>query len=64
MRFMMLAKADKDYEAGQPPDPKLVAVIGQHGEELIRKGVMLEMEIRQLFDPSDRPQEEGARDVR
>ena len=43
MRFMMLVKAGKDYEAGQPPDPKLSERIGQLGEELGRKGVLLEM---------------------
>jgi hypothetical protein len=29
MRFMMLVKADKSYEAGKPPDPKLMAAIGK-----------------------------------
>ena len=43
MRFMMIVKADKDYEAGRPPDPRLSAAIGQLGEELGRKGVLVEM---------------------
>ena len=29
MRFIMMIKANKDYEAGVPPDPKLLAAIGQ-----------------------------------
>ena len=28
MRFMMMVKADSNYEAGRPPDAKLVAVMG------------------------------------
>ena len=28
MRFMMIVKADQNYEAGAPPDPKLMAAIG------------------------------------
>jgi hypothetical protein len=43
MRFMMLVKAGKDYEAGQPPDATLSERIGQLGEELVRRGVMVEM---------------------
>ena len=42
MRFMMMVKADDNYEAGRPPDPKLMAVIGQHTEEMLKSGVVLE----------------------
>lgn len=42
MKFMMIAKADKDYEAGKPPNPELLAVVGKHAEEQIKAGVLLE----------------------
>jgi hypothetical protein len=42
MRFMMMVKGDDNYEAGRPPDPKLMEVIGQHTEEMVKKGVVLE----------------------
>ena len=43
MRFMMLVKADQNYEAGAPPTPELMAAIGKLGEEMFRTGVMTEM---------------------
>jgi len=42
MRFMMMMKGDKDYEAGAPPDERLMAAIGKLTEEMTRAGVMLE----------------------
>jgi PhnB protein len=37
MRFMMMMKADKNSEAGLPPDPKLMAEAhGSHGQ--VRRG--------------------------
>ena len=42
MRFMMMVKADSNYEAGRPPDAKLMAVIGQHTEEMMKAGVVVE----------------------
>jgi hypothetical protein len=33
MRFMMITKADKNHEAGAPPDPRLMAAIGKLTEE-------------------------------
>ena len=42
MRFMMLVKADKNYEAGAPPSPELMAAIGKLTEEGTRAGVVLE----------------------
>jgi hypothetical protein len=42
MRFMMMVKADDNYEAGRPPDPKLMEAIGQHTEEMVKKGIVLE----------------------
>jgi hypothetical protein len=42
MKFMMMVKADKDYEAGIPPSPTLMAAIGQLTEEMTKAGVVLE----------------------
>jgi hypothetical protein len=42
MRFMMITKADKNHEAGAPPDPRLMAAIGKLTEEGIKSGVVLE----------------------
>jgi hypothetical protein len=43
LRFMMLVKADRSYEAGTPPSPELMAAVGKLGEEMFRTGVMIEM---------------------
>ena len=42
MRYMMMVKADQDYEAGSPPKPELMAAIGKLSEEMARAGVLLE----------------------
>lgn len=42
MRFLMMVKADKDYEAGKPPAPELMAAIGTLSAEMARAGVLLE----------------------
>ena len=42
MKFMMMVKADKDYEAGIPPSPALMAAVGQITEEMTKAGVVLE----------------------
>ena len=44
MRFIMMIKANKDYEAGVPPDPQLLAAIGQYTGEMIKAGVVLATE--------------------
>lgn len=41
MRFMMIVKANADYEAGKPPNPELMAEVARLGEEQMRKGVLL-----------------------
>jgi hypothetical protein len=41
MRFMILIKANKDTEAGVPPDEKLLTEMGKFNEELVKAGVML-----------------------
>jgi len=43
MRFMMIVKGDKNYEAGAPPKPELLAAIGKLSEEMIKAGVLLDM---------------------
>jgi hypothetical protein len=43
MRFMMMVKANAQSEAGVPPSQALMAAIGKHTEEMIRKGVVLEV---------------------
>jgi hypothetical protein len=40
MRFMMLIKANKDFEAGIPPNPKLMAAMGEFAQEMTRNGVL------------------------
>jgi hypothetical protein len=42
MKFMMMVKADKNHEAGAPPDPRLMAAVGKHAEEAARRGVLVE----------------------
>ena len=42
MRFMMMVKADKNYEAGAPPDPKLMAAMDEYTEKMIKAGVVLQ----------------------
>jgi hypothetical protein len=42
MRFMMMVKADNDYEAGLPPKPELLAAIGQLTHDMVNAGVVLE----------------------
>ena len=44
MRFMMLAKADPDSEAGVPPDAALLGEMGRYNEELVKAGVLLAAE--------------------
>jgi hypothetical protein len=42
MRFMMLVKANKDYEAGLWPDEKLLSEMANWSEELVKAGARLE----------------------
>jgi hypothetical protein len=42
MRFMMLVKATKDFEAGVWPDEKLLAEMAKWTEELVKAGARLE----------------------
>ncbi len=44
MRFMMMVKADKNFEAGVPPSPELMARMGKFFEEMAQAGVLLAAE--------------------
>jgi hypothetical protein len=39
---MMMVKADKQYENGAPPDPRLITAVARHAEEMTKAGVLLE----------------------
>jgi hypothetical protein len=41
MRFMVIVKADKNSEAGELPDEKLLTEMGKYNEELAKAGVLL-----------------------
>ena len=41
MKFMLIVYANKDSEAGVPPDPKLMAAVGQLTEEMGKAGVLV-----------------------
>jgi hypothetical protein len=42
MRFMMMVKAGKDYEAGLPPSPELLGAIGKLSDDMFKAGVLLD----------------------
>ena len=39
MRFMAIVKATKDYEAGRPPSPELMAAMGKLAQEEQKLGI-------------------------
>jgi len=41
MRFLMMIKGDKNYEAGRPPDPRLMDAIGRISAEMAKAGILL-----------------------
>ena len=41
MRFVVMAKATKDSEAGKMPSTKLLEQMGKFNEELVKAGIML-----------------------
>ena len=41
MRFMILLKADRNTEAGVPPNTELIAAMMKYNEELTKAGVLL-----------------------
>ena len=42
MRYMMMVKGNKDYEAGEMPKPELMRAIGEHAEKMMKAGILLE----------------------
>lgn len=49
MRFLLMIKADKNFEAGLPPEPQekfgeLMAAIGQFSAEMAQRGLLLASE--------------------
>ncbi len=42
MRYMMMVKGNKDYEAGVPPKKELMEAIARHGAELAKAGILLD----------------------
>jgi hypothetical protein len=43
MRFMMIVKASKNSEAGVMPDEKLLADMAKYNEELMKAGVLVDL---------------------
>jgi hypothetical protein len=44
MKFMVIVKATKDSEAGNLPDPQLLAEMGKYNDELVKAGILLAAE--------------------
>jgi hypothetical protein len=42
MRYMMLVKGNKDYEAGIPPKKELMEAVAKHGAAMAKAGILLE----------------------
>jgi len=42
MKFMLMIKGDQAYEAGQPPNPALMAAMGPYIERMANSGVLIE----------------------
>ena len=42
MRFMVIAKATKDFEAGKMPAEELLSAMAKFNEEMVKAGVMLD----------------------
>jgi hypothetical protein len=42
MRYMMIVKGNKEYEAGVPPKKELIDAVARHGAELAKAGVLLD----------------------
>ena len=41
MRYMMMVKANSDYEAGKPPSPELMAAIGKLAQDAMKAGKLV-----------------------
>ncbi|HKE39349.1 MAG TPA: YciI family protein, partial [Casimicrobiaceae bacterium] len=42
MRFMMMVKADRNYEAGLPPNPELLQALGKLTDDMVKAGVLVQ----------------------
>jgi hypothetical protein len=42
MRFMLMTKPGRNYEAGVPPSPELMAAIGKLTDEMTKAGVLVD----------------------
>ena len=42
MRYMMMVKGNKDYEAGIPPKKELMEAVAQHRAALAKAGILLD----------------------
>jgi hypothetical protein len=42
MRFMVLVRATKESEAGEPPSVEMLTAMGKYNQELIKAGVLLD----------------------
>lgn len=61
MRFMVLVKANKDSEAGVPPDEKILTEMGKFNVELAKAGVLLAAEGLQASSKGARVKFAGAK---
>ena len=41
MRFMMIVKANRESEAGTPPNPELMAAVAKLADEAIATGALI-----------------------
>lgn len=41
MKYMMIVKANPEFEAGKPLNPKLIEVVGKLAEEQRQKGILI-----------------------
>jgi len=61
MRFLMMIKATKEYEAGAPPSPALMAGMARLTQEMMQAGVLLSAEGLQPSSKGLRIKRSGAR---
>ena len=61
MRVMVIVKANKDSEAGVPPDTRLLTAMSKYNEELARAGILLAAEGLQATSKGARVQFSGDR---
>ena len=42
MRYMMMVKGNRDYEAGAMPKPELMQAVGAYAEKMMKAGILLD----------------------